>query len=233
MKWFKHYTEASVNAKIERLEARLGLIGYAAYFKILELCAEQYDGVSSDSVFVFNWVTLQNKLRMKRKSIQNLFRITSELNFWKAEQNEYEVTIDFPKLLEYRHKDALPSKLRPALGRKKPRLDLDKDKELDLDVDDSSQSDPKNHQVNKFHESFDRHPDSGKFETWLVESELSSPKLKRESSKIMKAFGGFGEFEKWWKDFLPALKKIETPAEQKRYASGAILNEAGVGQESA
>ena len=79
MKWFKHYTEASVNAKIERLEARLGLIGYAAYIKILELCAEQYDGVSSDSVYFFNWVTLQNKLRMKRKSIQNLFRITSEM----------------------------------------------------------------------------------------------------------------------------------------------------------
>ena len=128
MKWFKHMADASMNKKIQQLEARLGLKGYAMFFKTVELCAEQYDGRSGDPIFILNYVTLQNKLRTKRVSLQNYLRISSELNFWNAECSEYEVRLIFPKFLEIRHKDALSSGNRRESGGPKAGLDKSKSK---------------------------------------------------------------------------------------------------------
>lgn len=132
MKWFKHMSESSLNGKLQSLEGRHGLEGYAFYFKVVELCAAQYDGISDKCVFVFNWFTLQNKLRMKRKRIQNLFRTSSELNFWNAEVNDFEVKIDFPKLLEIRHRDAIPSSLRTANIQPETSLDIDIEEDISI-----------------------------------------------------------------------------------------------------
>lgn len=146
MKWFKHMAETSSGKKMQGLEARLGLKGYALYFKILELCASQYDGHSNDHIFVFNYATLYNLLRIKRGSLQDFLRISSELKFWKAEWNEFEVTIDFPKFIETRHKDALSSKNRPDSGppqaRQQPRLELDIDKDKEYICSEAENSAP-------------------------------------------------------------------------------------------
>ena len=128
MKWFKHFVSMSDDPKIQELEGKHGLVGYAFYVKVLELCAQQYDGVSDDFVFVFNMVTLQNKLRMKRKRIQNLFRTNSELNFWKAELDDNVIRIKFPKLLEIRHRDAFNASTRQALIKHDAGLDKSKKK---------------------------------------------------------------------------------------------------------
>lgn len=123
MKWFKHYSDASFDDKLQRIEGRLGPETYRFYFKIIELCAAQYDGISDNCVFFFSWVTLQNKVRMKRKQTALLLASFSELNFWKSESLENEVRIEFPKLLELVHKDSLNSKNRPVSGPPQARLD--------------------------------------------------------------------------------------------------------------
>jgi Domain of unknown function (DUF4373) len=41
MKWFQHQTDASDDIKIKRLEDKLGISGYAVYFKVLEKVAKE------------------------------------------------------------------------------------------------------------------------------------------------------------------------------------------------
>lgn len=102
MKWFKHYSDLHRDDKIERLIARLGIRGYAMYVLTLELCAAQLDSKKPKTIFYLNYVTLQNVFRTKRKAIQNYFRTSSELEIWNAECGDFEVKIDFPKLMEIR-----------------------------------------------------------------------------------------------------------------------------------
>jgi len=47
MKWFKHDSDASSDAKIKKLVIRHGAIGYAVYFHCLELIA---GNVSNDNI---------------------------------------------------------------------------------------------------------------------------------------------------------------------------------------
>lgn len=112
--------------------------------------------------------------------------------------------------------------------------DKDKDKDKEKDKDNSDSKSESTHPVQSFHEALSsRHPDSGKFESWLEGVDLSTPSLRRNSSAVMKAFGDFQKFEKWWGEFIPALKKLNTPSDQKRYATGAILKESGLAEASA
>jgi hypothetical protein len=132
MKWFKHYTGMSKDPKMEELEAAFGLEGYAFYCKILEYFSFQYDGVSAEFDFVIGWVNLQNLVRMKRKRIQDILDLCTELGFWITEQNTNVVRFHFPKLVELRHKDSITSKDRRATGGPKAGLDKElrlKDKE--------------------------------------------------------------------------------------------------------
>lgn len=128
MKWFKHNSNLSIDDKVERLEARMGLQGYAMLIKTMELCAEQLDSKKPKTIFYFSMTNLQNKLRTKRKRIDFFFRTTSELEFWKAECFGNEVKINYPKLLEIR--DNHTSNLQ-VTNKRSDQVDKDKDKDKD------------------------------------------------------------------------------------------------------
>lgn len=99
MKWFKHHSDMSMNDKIGKLEAKYGLVGYAVYLKILEMCALNWDEVS-DPVFSFSSKQIKNKLRLKSKQTDFILGLMSDLNLFQISKYEDEVIIKAPKLAE-------------------------------------------------------------------------------------------------------------------------------------
>lgn len=137
MKWFKHQSNASQDEKIAKLEERFGLVGYAAFFKLLELCASNWDEVS-DPVFSFSLKQIQNKLRMKSKQTDLVLGLLSELNLFQITKCENNVIINACKMAEVKKKcqkkDQVTSKQSPSYKEK----DKDKEKEKEREKEVSS-----------------------------------------------------------------------------------------------
>ena len=75
MKWFKHYTDASNNDAINRLEQEFGYEGYGVYWKITELCASKYDaksGPDNAPVFTLNKLKTKKLLGLTQSKIENI-----------------------------------------------------------------------------------------------------------------------------------------------------------------
>ena len=112
MKWFKHYSDAQFDGKMERFMAAEGkhpLEAYAFYFIIIELCAAQYDGYSESSKFSLSWKRVCSSVAMSRTRVGRLLDRGWTVGFWSWTSDEFNVEIDFPKLLKIRHKDSLSS----------------------------------------------------------------------------------------------------------------------------
>lgn len=212
MKWFKHYTNASMNAKFQTMTAHYGIEGYAFVFIIYELMSEQYDGESNKSEFVFSWVCFQNKLRMKRKRIQNQLRTSSELNFWLAEWDDKVIKINCPKFVELRHKDAFSSKSRKKSGG--PVAGLDKIRE------DKNRQDNFAAQFNPMHKQV---------KDFLDNNNLSSPKIRRNMHLVLESFDSWDEFDRWFKNLKEQAryKSMSKHSEKSNYFTAALLSEIG------
>jgi len=99
MKWFKHHSDASLDDKICRLEDEFGYVGYGVYWKIVELCAMQWDG-KSNPIFEFNRKKMKSLLSINYMKIESILSFGSVLNLFSAEIFEKSYTIELPKLLE-------------------------------------------------------------------------------------------------------------------------------------
>ena len=99
MKWFKHYSDASFNEKINNLEHEFGYEGYGVYWKITELCSMQWDG-KSEPKFNLNQSKIKSNLNLSRKKIDSIFNLCSTLNLFYVQNLEKNYEIYFPKLLE-------------------------------------------------------------------------------------------------------------------------------------
>lgn len=154
MKWFKHQSNASEDSKIAKLEDVAGLSGYAAYFKILELCASNWDEVS-EPIFSFSAKQIQQKLHLKKGKTEFILNLMTELNLFQVSfkhnsnttatqqqhngkvvpnqfqknKSNYNIIINAPKMAElkkrYQKKDVAETKQRPSYQEK----DKDKEKE--------------------------------------------------------------------------------------------------------
>jgi hypothetical protein len=159
MKWFKHQSNASEDSKIAKLEDVAGLAGYAAYFKILELCASNWDEVS-EPVFSFSAKQIQQKLHLKENKTEFILNLMSELNLFQVSfkpvsnqlqssfkvvsnqfqknKTNYNIIISAPKMAElkkrYQKKDVAETKQRPSYQEK----DKDKEKEKEREKEISS-----------------------------------------------------------------------------------------------
>jgi len=69
MKWFKHYTNASDDEFIARLEDEFGLEGYARWWKLLEVIAQNMGGESGCSA-TYPWSHWQRFLKGKRRKLE-------------------------------------------------------------------------------------------------------------------------------------------------------------------
>ena len=217
MKWFKHFSDLSLDDKIERLEARLGLVGYARHIKLIELCAMQLKSKSPQDTFYFNMKSLQNKLSSKPKQIKNQLRTSTELGFWKASVKDNEVKIIFPKLLEIR--DNHTRNLQVG-GKRSDPVDKDKEKEEDINISSCQK------------QELALDPDFGEFIKTLKDYGLLSPKVKRNAEKIYLSFGGLEEFNVFWEGLqgTNAVKEMLDKGDKagfRAYVYKAITGEVG------
>ena len=139
MRWFKHFSDNHRGQTVQTLMNEYGHSGPAAYYFIMEMCAEKVETKSecSDFVFTFKRPYFDNILRMKRKSTDNILRTLSEAGVLKSEANENEVRIEMPILLNLLDRDLKKPRLVRASNAQNPRLDIeiDKDKDKDKELD--------------------------------------------------------------------------------------------------
>ena len=101
MIWFKHYSSTSNEEKITRLEDAHGLIGYALYFKILEMCASNWDEISPPN-FQFPLKKITKSFLIRSGTVLKVLRTCNELELFSLKECNDDVLIYFPKLLELR-----------------------------------------------------------------------------------------------------------------------------------
>jgi hypothetical protein len=114
MKWFKHYSDASDDEFIAKLESQFGLEGYARWWKILEIISKQMDETNRCHAEypVDKWKRL---LSIKQEKFLKLF-----LNFCQTSSklsvnfSETFIKVECAKLLELR--DEHTRKLRSKSG---------------------------------------------------------------------------------------------------------------------
>lgn len=135
MKWFKHMSDASNDDKIMRLEEEFGLVGYAAYFKILELCASNWDEIS-DPKFTFPLSRIRQKLRLRSTQVELLLNFCSTLNLFQITKDELEVTFVIDKLpkikKKFQKKDQIATNQHPS--NVPPNKSKEKEKEKDTPI---------------------------------------------------------------------------------------------------
>ena len=119
MKWFKHHSDASSDEFISDLEDRFGLLGYARWWKLLEVIAAQMDETDKCSL-EYSW----KKWGKFLKTNQNILK-----TFLKQ--------IEIPKLLEIRdnHTKNKQATNKPLASDLALEVEVDKDKEVDKEVD--------------------------------------------------------------------------------------------------
>lgn len=130
MRWFKHFTDNHRGRSVQTLMDQMGHAGLGIYI-LMELCAEKLHKdsgnilTSSDLVFRFHPRVLDNALRMKRKSTENILRISQECNLLKYVYSENEVIIEMPILLNLLEKNYKKSPLRGLKVSQKVPLDTE------------------------------------------------------------------------------------------------------------
>lgn len=124
-------SSASEDIKLIKVEERFGLVGYAAYWKIIEYCSRQWKP-KTEPVFEITKKHLNNILRMKSKQSQIILGLFSELNLFEITECDNAFIINFPKLLLI--KDEHSSKELRSSGVTPDKVPLETDTELELDI---------------------------------------------------------------------------------------------------
>jgi hypothetical protein len=99
MKWFKHYSDASLDDKLCQVEDEYGYVGYGVYWKIIEICALQWDG-KSDPIFKINRKKMKSILSINYTKIESILSLYSVLKLFSVEIFDNYYSIEMPKLLE-------------------------------------------------------------------------------------------------------------------------------------
>lgn len=143
MRWFKHFSDNHRGQTIQHLLNTHGHSGVAAYYFIMELCAEKLETKQEhfDFVFVFKRPYFDNILRMKRKSTDNILRTLSESGVIKSETNENEIKIEMPILLNLLDRDMKKPQIKRKRSAESTRSEEDKEKDVDKDIEEDKDID--------------------------------------------------------------------------------------------
>lgn len=112
MKFFKHFADAHRGKSLTSLMNEFGLEGYAAYFILMEMCAEKLkkepeEGFTAEHCrFTFNERTLREKLRMRSTKVELFLNSCSTLVLLQFTRTEDEFNFYVPKLLECLDRDS-------------------------------------------------------------------------------------------------------------------------------
>jgi uncharacterized phage protein (TIGR02220 family) len=126
--YFKHYSTASDSKLINYLFDEYRHTGYAYWFLLLELCAENWDGKSAPS-FKFHTRIVRQKLRISLQNLELFLTKCSTFSDIKFKLSKKELEIEIPKLLEVKTS-------RSVIKSNKKQLTVYKeiDKEIDKDT---------------------------------------------------------------------------------------------------
>ena len=94
MRWFKHMAGASRDAFIVDLEARFGLEGYARWWKLLEVVAEQCRPERGEWTVTYPEATWARLLSAKRKVLRTFLEYCRNVSRIKAEYSGDIITIE-------------------------------------------------------------------------------------------------------------------------------------------
>lgn len=124
MKWFKHFSNASDDEFLARLEADLGLEAYARWWKMLEVIARQMDGSDKCEVeySVDKWMGYLSEKR--RKKLEIFLEYCQKFQKISTKYSGNILWITCPKLLELRDEYSRksghsPDKVAPDIRVKK------------------------------------------------------------------------------------------------------------------
>ena len=127
MDYFKHYSTASDSKLVNHLFDEYGHKGYAYWFLLLELCAENWDG-KSDPCFKFHTRIVRQKLRISLGKLEHFLRKSSSFCNVSFQLSETELEIEIPKLAEVKTS-------RSVIKSNKKQLTVYIDKDIDKDKD--------------------------------------------------------------------------------------------------
>lgn len=114
MKWFKHHTNAHKGDVFQVLSTEFGkATAYAWYFLIVEFLADKWDG-EGEPKFKVTMPQLCGHVTATPRRLRRYLTAMQRLEKIKFTETGKLLEIEFPKLLEIRHKDALPSGSRRA-----------------------------------------------------------------------------------------------------------------------
>lgn len=127
MKWFRHFSNASMSADLVALESQFGLEGYARWWKLLEIVALQMDKTDRYSV-TLPWSKWESYLSGKRKLLLSYLLATEKLGLTQVIANGELIEIKIPKLALYRDEYSRKSGQTP---KKLRTVDTETDTEAD------------------------------------------------------------------------------------------------------
>jgi hypothetical protein len=134
MDYFKHYSTSSDSKLINHLMDEFGHAGYAYWFLLLELCAENWDGQGSAS-FRFHTRIVRQKLRISQTKLELFLTFCQGKGNLLFNFHKSELEIDMPKLLEVK-----TSRKVIKSNKKQSTVYIDKDIDKDIDKEDSRAS---------------------------------------------------------------------------------------------
>jgi len=134
MKWFKHYSNASLSNKLTKVRALHGIEGYGRYWLLLELCCEKFDG-ENDDMFVFSTRTLREDLGFHHtKGLLKYLQCLSNVGVISCvtDKNVIEIKTDILLRLQgrdYKKTRSKRAKTAPKKETKNKSKDIEEDKE--------------------------------------------------------------------------------------------------------
>jgi len=102
MKWFKHLSELSEDAKVMELEQRFGDFGYTVFLKLIEQVAKASPPNTNDPEFgrvIWTVQTLEHKLGGKKfAKLHSVLRFLAHSELMSFKKRGDYVHISFPKM---------------------------------------------------------------------------------------------------------------------------------------
>ena len=100
MKWFKHDTGAIKDEKIQALIESEGIIGYALFFIVCELCAEKIKAEQINPKVAISWRYIELLTRTRRLTIGRVLDTCQSLGLLIKHEHPDEMIVEIPKLLK-------------------------------------------------------------------------------------------------------------------------------------
>lgn len=132
MKWFKHYTNAHKGGVFQEISHEFGRVNaYGWYFLLVEYLTDKWDGCTEPK-FVIDRSELCRHLTATPSRLRRYLTAMARAGGLGFTENGRLWVLEFPKLLEIRHRDALSASIRLENSRQKSGVENNKKKNKNI-----------------------------------------------------------------------------------------------------